>query len=123
MKQINIEWKGELLTIGEHEAFELGERIEEIVTLTELSQMGQHPKFRKLARCYAEMINFAGGRTSPAEVHAKMMDELKGGKVDQKEILVAEAVSTLIDILMDGAPQGDGDDDAKKEGHSSKTAS
>lgn len=122
MKQINIEWRGELLTIGEHEAFELGERIEEIVTLAELSNMATHPKFRKLARCYAEMINFAGGHTTPGEVHSKMMAELKSGDSDKKEILVAEAVSTLIDILMDGAPEGDGGD-GKKGGHSSKTAS
>lgn len=127
MKQIKIEWQGASFTISEREAFELGERIEEIVTLSELSDMAQKPKFRKLARCYAEMLNFAGAIVTPAEVHSKMMDEIKNLKGSEKQLVVAEAIGVLIEILMDGAPEGDvsgGDDsgDGKKPSRSSNAA-
>lgn len=125
MKSIQIHWDGEDFAIAERDIFSLGEQIEEIVTLSELSQMGVHPKFRKLARCYAVMVNFAGGNTTPTEVHSAMMDELKGASEGTRDILVAEAVGTLVEIIMDGAPEGDGDDgdSGKKAESSSKTAS
>lgn len=124
MKQIEIEWQGESFSISENQAFELGERIEEIVTLSELAQMADRPKFRKLARCYAEMLNFAGARVTPQQVHSKMMEELKGAGTTQKKIVVAEAIGVLIEILMDGAPQEDGDSSNSKKGsHSLKRAS
>ena len=111
MNTLKIEWKGETLTINENEAFEVGERIEEIVTLSELAEMGNKPKFHKLARCYAEMINFAGGNTTPREIHSEMMGQMKG---DESELMIAEAIASLISILMDGAPEGDGEDEGKK---------
>ncbi len=114
MKPIKIEWKGKTLTINEEEAFLVGERIEEIVTLTELAEMGNKPKFHKLARCYAEMINFAGGNTTPREIHSEMMAQMKGDH-DGGELMIAEAIASLIAILMDGAPEGDGDEGKKKE--------
>jgi len=122
MKAIEIEWKGQPLIITESEAFEIGEVIEEVVTLGELADMGERPKFRKLARCYSLMINFAGGKSTPAEVHTMMMDQIKGdGKA--KELLVAHAVGTLVEILMDGAPAGDGDTEKKDAPSSLKVAS
>lgn len=122
MKQINIEWQGEKFTIGEHEAFELGERLEDIVTLAELASMAEKPKFRKLARCYAEMLNFAGARVTAEKVHSHMMNEIKGLDESKKTLIVAEAISTLIEILMDGAPTNEEPDDGKKPSHSSKAA-
>ena len=122
MKKIQIEWQGESFTIGEREAFELGERLEDIVTLAELAEMAQKPKFRKLARCYAEMLNFAGARVTPEKVYTKMMDEIKGLDGNKKTMVVAEAIGTLIEILMDGAPEVSEPDDGKKQNHSSKAA-
>jgi len=122
MKQINIEWQGEKFTIGEHEAFELGERLEDIVTLAELASMAERPKFRKLARCYAEMLNFAGARVTAEKVHSQMMSEIKGLDENKKTLIVAEAIGTLIEILMDGAPAGEEPDDGKKTNRSSKAA-
>jgi hypothetical protein len=113
MKAIKIEWKGETLTINETEAFDVGERIEEIVTLAELAEMGNKPKFHKLARCYAEMINFAGGNTTPREIHSEMMGQMKGDH-DGGELMIAEAIASLISILMDGAPESDGEESGKK---------
>lgn len=114
MKRIDIEWKGEAYTISESQAFELGERIEEIVTLGELAEMASRPKFRKLAKCYAEIINFAGGRVTAAEIHSEMMDQIKAQNQDASALLAAEAIGTLIEILMDGAPQEEAGDEGKK---------
>jgi hypothetical protein len=123
MKQISIEWEGEEFTIDESEAFLLGERLEDIVTLPELALMAQRPKFRKLARCYAEMLNFAGARVSAEKVHTVMMKEIKSaGKADQ-QIMVSTAIATLIEILMDGAPEDGQSDGKKKTSHLSKVAS
>lgn len=123
MKQINIEWQGEKFTIGEHEAFELGERLEDIVTLAELASMAEKPKFRKLARCYAEMLNFAGARVTAEKVYSQMMGEIKNLNKEKKTLIVAEAIGTLIEILMDGAPEGEEPDEGKKPNRSSKAAS
>ena len=120
MKQITIEWKGETLVIGEDEAFELGEQIEEIVTFTELISMQAKPKFHKLSRCYAVMIVFAGGYATPKEVHSMMMAQIKDKS--QKALLVTEAVGTLISILMDGAPEEDGGDEEEGEKKDSSKA-
>lgn len=122
MKQIEIEWKGEQFTIGENEAFELGERLEDIVTLSELAEMSSKPKFRKLARCYAEMLRFAGARVTPEQVHKQMMDEIKKLDGDKKTMMVAEAIGVLIEILMDGAPIDGEPNEEKKGSHSSKAA-
>ena len=122
MKAIKIEWKGQPLIITESETFELGEEIEEVITLNELAEMADKPKFRKLAKCYSIMINFAGGASTPAEIYSLMMDQIKGDS-EATELLIAEAVSTLIEILMDGAPADDGDDEKKPEPSSLKVAS
>lgn len=122
MKRIEIEWKGEAFSVEEREAFELGERIEEIVTLNELAQMANKPKFRKLARCYAEIINFAGGRATPAEIYSEMMNEIKAQSSEGSALIAAEAIGALIDILMDGAPEEEASDDGKKTISSSKAA-
>tara|TARA_R110000851_G_scaffold180991_2_gene328660 strand:- start:266 stop:634 length:369 start_codon:yes stop_codon:yes gene_type:complete len=117
MDAITIEWAGEKLTINENEAFEVGELIEEIVTLGELAEMGEKPRFFKLARCYSVMINFAGGNTTPKAVHSEMMKQVKGGG-EQSTLLIGDAIAGLIAILMDGSvTDGDGEEaqaDGKK---------
>ncbi|MBL4704470.1 MAG: hypothetical protein JKY54_08105, partial [Flavobacteriales bacterium] len=85
--------------------------IEEIITLSELLMMQGAPKFHKLARCYSTMINFAGGKTTPAEVHELMMKEVREslGNAHAKEarqLMATTAVAMLVSFLMDGAPQG-----------------
>lgn len=120
-KGIEIEWQGETFVIAEDEVFELAEKIEEIIPITDLAAMSTAPKFTKLARCFSEMINFAGGKTTPREVHHMMMSEIKDGD-NAEAALATSAVSTLIEILMDGAPQDDGGESEKGEAKSSSKA-
>ena len=112
MDAIKIDWNGKQLVITESEAFEAGEVIEEIVTLQDLANMAKAPKFHKLARCYAALITFAGGTATPGEIYSAMMGEIRDGKGKKAEIATA-AISTLINILMDGAPAA-ADDGAGK---------
>ncbi len=123
MKKIEIEWNGEKYFISESEAFELGERLEDIITISELAEMSEKPKFRKLSRCYSEMLNFAGANTTPQKVHKLMMNEIKGLSENQKIMVATQAVTTLIEILMDGAPEGDESGEEKKGRGSLKAAS
>lgn len=105
MPNIKIEWAGREYVISENEAFEIGEKIEDIISLADLSKMAESPNFRRIARCYAEMINFAGGMVTPVEIHSAMMDQLKGGDDKNQLALATAAISVLMEILMDGAPE------------------
>jgi len=104
MKKIAIDWAGESYAIPEKDVFELGEQIEDIVSLSDLSKLAESPNFRRIARCYSVMINFAGGNVTPAEIHTAMMDQLKGASDDDRLQVVTAAISTLLELLMDGAP-------------------
>lgn len=114
MAAITLEWDGKSYSISENEAFEVGERIEEIVTLSELAAMGEKPKFFKLARCYAEMLNFAGANVTPRSVHDRMMNEIKQFESSEQAQVIAGIVGSLIAVLMDGAPETQQDDAKKK---------
>lgn len=111
MRGIKIPFRGEEYFIPASKAFELGERVEDIVTLTELGSWGARPKFFKLARCFGEMLRFAGCKVSDTDVHADMMGQIKalgaGGETSAKSIIAAQAIGALIAILMDGAPDDD----------------
>ena len=122
MKSIDIEWEGEHYTIPANKTFELGDRIEEVVTLTEISNMQNKPRLRKLAMAYAELLNFAGARVTPQDIFSKMMDGIKGLDEESTTEILESAIGTLLEILMDGAPEGDGSDDGKKPNRSSKAA-
>ncbi len=111
MKQISVDWKGKAYTVKEDQAFALAEEIEDIVTLSELGNMGEKPKFIKLARCYAAVVNFAGGHAEPQEVHSHIMASIKGEGDAGKADMLANLAGGLIEMLMDGAPEPDEDDD------------
>lgn len=111
--QVELEWKGRQFVVPEDRAFELGEVVEDIITLAELPDLATRPKFRKIARIYGAMLRFAGAKCTDAEVHSEIMAEIKSGS--EKQELVTRAISTLVAILMDGAPEGDGAEEGKKE--------
>lgn len=117
MNKITIKWAGETYTVPDKNVFELGERIEDIMSLADLAKLSESPNFRRIARCYAEMINFAGGHVTAQEIHSAMMAQLKGASDDDRMSVIMSAVTTLVEILMDGAPEeitDGGVDDGKK---------
>lgn len=117
MQRITLSWKGKDFVIRESEAFEAGEAVEEIVTLAELASYAERPKFRKLARCYGALLRFAGASVTDAEIHSAMMDEIKAMEDTGQDVrlLAADAVSTLMHVLMDGAPADAADEGAPKK--------
>lgn len=106
MANIRLSFRGEEYVIPDKDAFAAGEAVEEIVTLAEIAQWGKKPKFRKLARCFGELLRFAGCKVSDAEVFTEIMGQVK--RYDGNEDVVAvQALNALVEILMDGAPEGD----------------
>lgn len=110
--QIEMTWKGRDYVVPEDRAFELGEQVEDIVTLVDLADLAARPKFRKIARVYGTMLRFAGAKCTDAEVHSAIMAEIKSGS--DKQELATKAIAMMVAILMDGAPAGDGSGDGKK---------
>ncbi len=113
MAAIVLSFRGETYRIPEERAFEIGERIEDIVTLAEILSWGNAPRFFKIARCFAEMLRFAGLKVTDREVHTEIMDQLKATGADG-EVLAVRALEALVAVLMDGAPVAEGDAPAKK---------
>lgn len=108
---ITLRFRGVDYVLPEAKAFLAGEAVEEIATLTEVIAWQRRPQFRKMARCFAAMLNIAGCRADHREVHSEMMNGFKKG--DPTAHL--QALAMLITVLMDGAPEteevpaGDGD--------------
>ena len=114
MANIKLMFRGDTYTIPEDRAFEAGEAVEEIVTLAELAGWGRKPKFHKLSRCFGELLRFAGCKVSDREVHAEMMAQMKRDPTSQDSVALS-AINALVAILMDGAPEADGDEPAGKK--------
>lgn len=113
MASIKLSFKGETYTIPEDQAFEAAEVVEEVMTIPQIVAMQENPRFTKIARCFGAMLRFAGVKVSDREVHQEMMREIASldSDADQeqgKEMLAAQAVASLLAVLMDGAPEGDG---------------
>lgn len=105
MADIVLKFKGQDYVLPEARAFEAGEAVEEIATLPEIIGWSKKPKFVKLARCFAALLAVAGGRATPQEVHAEMMQGFRDGQPGAH----LSALSALVLVLMDGAPKGEGD--------------
>lgn len=105
MGDLILKFRGQEYALPENRAFEAGEVVEEIATLPEVMSWAKAPRFHKLARCFAALLNCAGARVTPKEVHSEMMAGFAKG--DPGEHLVA--LMALVNVLMDGAPKGDGD--------------
>jgi hypothetical protein len=115
-KAIALEWAGKQYTILETEAFAVGELVEDIITLGELPELARRPKFHKIARVYGEMLRFAGAKVTDQEVHSAMMSQVKaaGGGDMGAQMIAGAAIEALVAILMDGAPQDEGENEGKK---------
>jgi len=103
-------WRGETLTIPATKAFALGEEIEDIAPLSEVTGYLQKQQFRKLSRVLSIMLRYAGRPVDPAEAFSELMTQIKRG-TDGMET-VQSWIMSLMDVMMDGIPQ---DDDAGKD--------
>lgn len=107
MANINLKFKGDEYTISENKAFEVGEAVEDVLTISEIAAMSENPKFFKIAKCFGVMLRFAGAKVSDKEVHSEMMREVSALGDDAEEaktLLAAQAMHSLMAVLMDGAP-------------------
>lgn len=112
MAGIKLSFKGEEYTIAEDRAFEAAEAVEDVMTIQDLSAMMPNPKFTKIARCFGALLRFAGAKVSDADVRSEMMREISAltSEDDQEQakgLLAAQAIESLLTILMDGAPEGE----------------
>jgi hypothetical protein len=92
---IELVWEGKTLVIPQEQVFEVGIRVEEVLTMVELASYassGRVPMFR-LARAWSVILRHAGIRVSEEEVFVKM---LKGKQTEQ----VALNVRILLAALM-----------------------
>lgn len=101
-----MQWRGDTYTIPATQAFQIGEQVEDIVTLAEIAQWASRPKMHKLARCYATMLRFAGCKVADSVV----FDEIMAGKADADgNLAAAQAIGALAELLTGGSPAGEGD--------------
>lgn len=105
MADIVIKFRGEEFIIPESKAFAVGERVEDIATLSEVYSWLQRPRYHKMARCLGAMIRFAGGVVTDEDVHRELMTLLTTQRGDE----LFSAVFLLTDLLMHGAPEKKGD--------------
>ena len=111
MTDIRIVFRGDEYVIPDSRAFEIGERVEDIASLPEILGWAKKPKFFKMARCFGEMLRASGGRMSDKDVHSEMMKDFSAGNPGT----YFAALSALISVLMDGAPQSKGGDEGKPD--------
>jgi len=114
MKSIEIEWDGERATLTERQAFAAADAIEEHVTFGQLAQMrmdGNKVRFAQIAAAYAALLGVVGIRASAHQVHVKFKEQLRDASSADKLSATMKAIDWLLMVLMDGAPEADGDEE------------
>jgi hypothetical protein len=105
MRSISMLWAGVSYEIRPTQAFRVGEKVEDILTLQDIANFATQPKMRKLARAYAVMLTEAGARVTNEEVFAEIMKDAAAGQNP-----AAEAISALVNLLTGDLPaSGEGD--------------
>lgn len=108
MREISIKFKGVTYTISENRAFQIGEQVEEIISLRDIATWQEKPRMFKLARAIGAMLRFAGAKAKDQEV----LDELTtGDDASGAQSNATEAMSSLISLLTNGAQGGGGGDE------------
>ena len=113
MPDIVIVYKGQEYTIREDRAFQIGERVEAIATLGEISGWQANPQYHRMARCVGEMLRFAGCKTSDRDVFDELMRTLKSADGGAFFGILVSLITTLThgmlidDVKADDAPSGE----------------
>ncbi|MES2814468.1 MAG: hypothetical protein V4720_06200 [Pseudomonadota bacterium] len=115
MADIRLTFKGADYVIPDDRAFELGERLEDIVTLGQMAKLFADPKFYTIARCFGTMLRYAGCKVSDREVLTEMMDRLKAGGPGAGRSTAIEALAQISAVLMDGAPTDGAESEAPEK--------
>lgn len=116
MKAIKLKWKGEEITVKEDRVFEIADAVEDVITFGELVQMrtgGGNIRFTKIAKAYAAMLTEAGLPVTGREVHSEIMAAVRNAEKAEKLSMAMEAIDWLLVILMDGAPEAEGEGDTE----------
>lgn len=104
MRDIVLNYRGQDYRVPANRAFQLGERVEDIVRVDEVATFRARPKFFKMSRAYGEMLRFAGCRISDEEIHADLMrDLMTPGSVGDGDHAILAALDNLFTILTQGA--------------------
>lgn len=135
MPNIRFHWKGKELVIPETKAFEAGDAVEQIVTLSDFHLWGQRVKWFTVARAFGALARMAGAKVTDSEVHAEIMATLqrqgaaiqKGEQVEGESMFAIAAVQALQAVLLQAIPEdlpkSKGDDAGKAKAASSEPAS
>jgi hypothetical protein len=104
MDGIKMNFRGVDYTIPPHRLFPIGEAVEEIATLSEITTWVRAPKFYKMARCIGAMLRFAGADVTDLEVKEELSAQFGS---DGGAVLFTSSLMALIQLLMGGAPKSE----------------
>lgn len=110
MADIVLKWRGQEYRIPDSRAFEAGAAVEEVVTLSDLQSFATRPRFFVIAKAMGALLRFAGVKVSDSEVKreidASILKASKAGADAEaaKEAFAVNAISQLMQVLFEGAP-------------------
>lgn len=104
MGDIVMQFRGAEYRLPEAKVFAVGEEIEDIAPLFEITRWQQNPNFHKVARCLGVMLRAADCKASDREIYGELIQSVKAGGRDG---YLGGALFALIGAMFDGAPQND----------------
>jgi hypothetical protein len=113
MPDIVLKWRGQEYRIPDSRAFEAGAAVEEVVTLSDLQSFATRPRFFVIAKAMGALLRFAGVKVSDSEVKreidASILKASKAGADAEaaKDAFAVNAISQLMQVLFEGAPNDD----------------
>jgi hypothetical protein len=113
MADIVLKWRGQEYRIPDSRAFEAGAAVEEVVTLSDLQSFATRPRFFVIAKAMGALLRFAGVKVSDSEVKreidASILKASKAGADVEaaKDAFAVNAISQLMQVLFEGAPNDD----------------
>lgn len=100
-KEVTLEWDGETHVIPSNRVMGAIARVEEFVTLKELSEFSQAPqgaKYARLAQAYGSLLRYAGARVEDDEVYAGMFP--KSERDVDFRVKMYDAIGGLLTLML-----------------------